>query len=152
MLGSLVCCSGRAGAGETNTIRLAVGPFFAPPGDLALERAASQLPDLLAALLPQENRFQLVERGQVLGIWNEMNLAHAGLASMNNAVKPGHVLSCDWLVSGTFVKTGTGPQIWVKLIRTQDSVVMDMQSVPYVQSNLSTTTGAIADFLAQAIT
>jgi len=152
ILGLLVGCSGMAGAGETNTIRLAVGPFFAPPGDTALERAASQLSDLLAALLPQANRFQLVERDKVQGIWDEMNLAQAGLASPNNAVKPGHVLSCDWLVSGTFVKTGTGPQIWVKLIRTQDSVVMDMQSVPYVQSNLSTTTGAIADFLAQAIT
>ena len=125
-------------------------PFFAPAGDPALKKAAAELPDLLTASLPQGNRFQLVERDKVLAIWNEMHLAQAGLTSADCMVKLGHVLACDWLVSGNFVKTGTSIQIWVKIINTQDSVVLDLQSAPYIQTNISATAEAMAAFLAQA--
>jgi len=150
MWGSLLCCGAIAGAAETNSIRLAIGPFFAPAGNVALEKAASELPDLLAALLPQDGRFQLVERDKVTAIWNELHLAQAGLTSADTVIKLGRILSCDWLVSGSFVKTESGTQIWVKVINTQDSVVMDLQSVPYVQDNITATADAIASFLGQA--
>jgi len=137
------------GAAETNSIRLAIGPFFAPAGNMSLEKAASELPDLLTASLSQQNRFQLVEREKVNAIWNEMHLAEAGLMSADTVGKLGRILSCDWLVSGSFVQTGSGTQIWVKVINTQDSVVLDLQAVPYNGTNFSATADAIAKFLAQ---
>jgi curli biogenesis system outer membrane secretion channel CsgG len=108
MWGSLLLCGAIASAAETNSIRIAIGPFFAPAGNAALEKAASELPDLLPALLPQESRFQLVERDKVTALWNEMHLAQAGLTSMDTVVKLGRILSCDWLVSGSFVQTESG--------------------------------------------
>lgn len=134
----------------TNVVRLAIGPFFAPAGNASLEKAASELPDLLAATLPQGDRFQLVERDKVNAIWSELHLAEAGLTAADSVSHLGRVLSCDWLVSGSFAKTESGALIWVKLINTQDSVVMDLQSVPYSPTNPSAATGAIATFLAQA--
>ena len=107
-----------AGFAETNSVRLAIGPFFAPPGNQPLEKAASELPDLLTASLSQQNRFQLVEREKVNAIWNEMHLAEAGLTSADTVGRLGRILSCDWLVSGSFVQTGSGAQIWVKVINT----------------------------------
>jgi hypothetical protein len=149
-LSALLFSVARTGAAETNVIRLAIGPFFAPAGDAPLAKAASELPDLLTASLPQAGRFQLVERDKVNAIWSELHLAEAGLASADTVVKLGKILSCDWLVSGSFVQTESGPQIWVKIINTQDSVVLDLQSVPYAQTNFSVAVGAIANFIAQA--
>ena len=65
-------------AQETNSIRMAVGPFFAPSGNASLEKAAAELPDILMVALSQENRFQLVERDKVNAIWGELHLAEAG--------------------------------------------------------------------------
>ena len=138
-----------ASVAETNSIRLAVGPFFAPAGNVDLEKAATELPDILMVALSQENRFQLVERAKVSAIPSELHLVEAGLTSADTIGKLGRILSCDWLVSGSFVQTGSGVQIWVKVIDTQDSVVMDLQSVPYNQTNLSATTSAIVNFVAQ---
>ena len=149
VLSALVFSGASAGAAETNSVRLAIGPFFAPAGNTPLEKAASELPDLLTASLSQQNRFQLVEREKVNAIWNEMHLAEAGLTSADTVGKLGRILSCDWLVSGSFVQTGSGTQIWVKVINTQDSVVLDLQTVPYNGTNFSATADAIAKFLAQ---
>jgi hypothetical protein len=135
---------------ETNTLRLAIGPFYAPPGDPATAKVASELPDLLAAVMPTDGRFQLVERDKVKGIWNELQLGQAGLTSPDTVMKLGRMLSCDWLVSGTFYEINDRLQIWVKVISTQDSVVLDLQSVPYIQTNLPATADAIVAFLAQA--
>ena len=137
-------------AQETNSIRMAVGPFFAPSGNASLEKAAAELPDILMVALSQENRFQLVERDKVNAIWGELHLAEAGLTSADTIGKFGKILACDWLVSGSFVQTGSGAQIWVKIINTQDSVVLDLQSVPFNLTNYSETTTAIVSFLSQA--
>jgi hypothetical protein len=149
IFGAAVLLMTSAGFAETNSVRLAIGPFFAPPGNQPLEKAASELPDLLTASLSQQNRFQLVEREKVNAIWNEMHLAEAGLTSADTVGRLGRILSCDWLVSGSFVQTGSGAQIWVKVINTQDSVVLDLQAVPYNGTNFPATTDAIARFLAQ---
>ena len=137
-------------AQETNSIRMDVGPFFAPSGNASLEKAAAELPDILMVALSQENRFQLVERDKVNAIWGELHLAEAGLTSADTIGKFGKILACDWLVSGSFVQTGSGAQIWVKIINTQDSVVLDLQSVPFNLTNYSETTTAIVSFLSQA--
>ena len=150
ILGAFLFWGTNTQTAETNSIRLAIGPFFAPAGNASLEKAASELPDLLTASLPQESRFQLVERDKVTALWSEMHLAEAGLTSADTVIKLGRILSCDWLVSGSFVKTESGTQIWVKVISTQDGVVVDLQSVPYVQTNIPATADAIATFLAQA--
>jgi hypothetical protein len=149
IFGAVVLLMTSVGFAETNSVRLAIGPFFAPAGNTPLEKAASELPDLLTASLSQQNRFQLVEREKVNAIWNELHLAEAGLTSADTVGKLGRILSCDWLVSGSFVQTGSGAQIWVKVISTQDSVVLDLQAVPYNGTNFSATADAIAKFLAQ---
>jgi hypothetical protein len=138
-----------ASALDTNAIRLAIGPFFAPVGNTTLEKAATDLPDLLMVSLSHESRFQLVEREKINAIWSELHLAEAGLTSADTVGKLGRILSCDWLVSGSFVQTGSGTQIWVKVINTQDSVVLDLQAVPHNGTNFSATADAVAKFLAQ---
>jgi TolB-like protein len=105
---------------------------------------ATGLPDFLMVTLSQENRFQLVERETVSAIWGELHLAEDGLTPADTIGKLGEILSCDWLVSGSFVQTGSGAHVWVKIISTQDSDVIDLQSVPYNQTNLSATTSTIA--------
>jgi TolB-like protein len=152
VLGALTLLAIHAGAAETNSVRIAIGPFFAPAGNAALGNAAAALPDLLMVSLSQENRFQLVEREKVNAIWNEMHLAEAGLTSADTVGKLGKILSCDWLVSGSLVPAETGPQVWVKIIDTQSSVVLDLESLPYNSTNFSATAKSISDFLAQAKT
>src|ERR1700744_3843006 len=78
---ALIISIATAGAATTNSIRLAVGPFFAPSGNRPLEQMAAALPDLLTASLSQQGQFQLVERNKVDAIWNEWHLAEAGLTS-----------------------------------------------------------------------
>ena len=145
-----VWCATKARALETNSIRLAIGPFFAPVGNTALEKAATDLPDLLTASLSHENRFQLVEREKINAVWSELHLAEAGLASADTIGKLGRILSCDWLISGSFVQTESGAQVWVKVIDTQNGVVLDLQSVRYNPTNFSATVSNAAAFLAQA--
>jgi hypothetical protein len=135
---------------ESNSVRLAIGPFFTPPNDATLAKAASELPDLLTASLTQDGRFQLVERSKVNELLNEMHLTEAGLTAADKMVKLGQLLACDWLVSGEFVETASGTQIWVKVINTQNSVVLDLRSIPYMETNLPATASAMAEFLAQA--
>ena len=139
-----------AGALDTNTVRLAIGPFFAPVGNAALEKAAADLPDLLMVSLSHENRFQLVEREKINAIWSELHLAEAGLTSADTVGKLGRILSCDWLVSGSFVQTGSGTQVWVKVIDTQSGIVLDLQSVRCHPTNFSATVSNVAAFLARS--
>jgi len=139
-----------AGFADSNMVRIALTPFSAQAGNPKLEQVATALPDLLTASLSHDSRFQLVERDKVNAIWSEMHLAEAGLTSADTVAKVGKVLSCDWLVSGSLIQTESGPQIWVKVIDTQSSVVLDLQSLPYDSANFSVTSAAIAQFLAQA--
>ena len=148
--GALLLWGTSAGAAETNMLRLAIGPIFAPAGNAALEKAATTLPDMITADLSRDSRFQMVERDKVNAIWSEIHLAEGERMSANAVIKMGHFLSCDWLVSGSFAQTDTGPQIWVKVINIQDSVVVDLECVPFDQTNYSATAKAIADFLVKA--
>jgi len=107
------------------------------------------MPDLLIVELSHEGRFQLVEREKVNAIWGELHLAEAGFVSAETVETFGHILSCDWLVSGSVVPTGSITQIWVKVIDVQSSVVLDLQTFSYDPTNLTTTVSAISTFLAQ---
>jgi TolB-like protein len=138
-----------AGEAQTNSIRLAVVPFFAPPGNGDIQQIAAIAPDLLMVELSHDNRFQLVEREKINAIWSELHLAEAGLTSADTVGKLGRILSCDWLVSGSFVQTESGIQVWVKVIETQNSVVLDLQAVTYNPTNFSETVSNVAAFLTQ---
>jgi hypothetical protein len=150
VLGALVFMGAGAGAAETNSVRLAIGPCFAPAGNPKLDEAAAAFPDLLTVSLSRDNRFQLVEREKANAVWSELHLTEAGLTSAATVARFGNILSCDWLISGSLVPSETGPQIWVKVIDTQSGVVLDLQSLPYNVTNFSATAGDIAQFLAQA--
>ena len=134
---------------QTNSVRLAVVPFFAPPGNGDIQQIAASAPDLLMVELSHDNRFQLVEREKVNAIWGELNLAESGFVSAETIEKFGRILSCDWLVSGSVVQTETSTQIWVKVIDVQSGVVLDLQEFPYGATNFSATISAISDFVAQ---
>jgi curli biogenesis system outer membrane secretion channel CsgG len=138
-----------ARAAESNSVRLAVVPFFAPPGNSDLQQIASRAPDLLMVELSHDNRFQLVEREKINAVWSELHLAEAGLTSADTVGKLGRILSCDWLVSGSFVQTEISIQVWIKVIDTQNSVVLDLKAVPYNPANFSETVSNVAAFLTQ---
>src|ERR1700690_2062220 len=77
ILSAAVLLLASAGFAETNSVRLALGPFYAPARRPSLQQPAETLPDLLTASLPQGGRFQLVEREKVKAIWSEWHLAEA---------------------------------------------------------------------------
>jgi TolB-like protein len=147
LLGSMAL----AGA-QTNPVHIAVVSFSAPLGNRDLQATAAAFPDLLTTALSRDDRFTLVERDKIAAVWSEYHLTEAGLESAATVVKLGQTLSCDWLVSGLFTQKGTNRQVWIKIIDTQSSVVLDLQEVPYFATNFSVTAAAIGDFLAQART
>jgi TolB-like protein len=134
-------------AAQSNTVRLAVGPFFAPAADGTLQEAGAALPDLLTAELSHQNRFQLVERDKVSAIWSELHLTSSGLAASDTVAKLGRMLACDWLVSGSLVPTGTRTQVWIKVIDMRNSVVLDLEALPFESTNLSATVTGVAAFV-----
>lgn len=135
---------------ETNLVHMAVVPFHAPAGNSKLQNAAQALPDLLTAALSSNSRFQLVEREKINAVWGELHLTEAGLTSADTVAKLGKVLSCDWLVSGSLLPVGTNAQIWVKVIDTQNGVLLDMKALPYDAATFQATAAEIARFLEQA--
>lgn len=135
-----------ADAGST---KLAVIPFSAPQKNEALQKAASQLPDLLMVELSRENYFQLVERDKVNAIWSELHLTENGFVSAATVEKLGHMLSCDWLVGGSIVQIGTNVQVWVKVIDVHSGVVLDLKTFPYDPADFSATVAPVPAFLKQ---
>src|SRR5580704_12382211 len=114
-------------AGAT-PVRVAVIPFSAPLRNEALQKAAAELPDILTVTLSGQNRFEVVERTKVNVIWSELHLAEDGYVSAATAEQLGHVLSCDWLVGGSFVQIGTNTQVWIKVIDIQSGVILDLKT------------------------
>src|SRR5438309_864779 len=86
---ALVSCAASLCGAESNVVRLAVGPFFAPAGNDGLRQASRVLPELLAADLSGTPRFQLVEREKVQAVWNELNLSVSGLVARETVAKLG---------------------------------------------------------------
>jgi hypothetical protein len=141
-----------AGALETNTIRLAIGPFFAPPDNEPLQKAAVLLPDLLTVSLSRQNQFQLVDRQKVSEVWRELNLTINGMNSATAMLKLGRVLACDQFVTGTFVVAKTNAQLWITVIDTHTGVLTDLELLPFNAANLDVSLEAVASFLNQART
>ncbi|PYJ05328.1 MAG: hypothetical protein DME25_08630, partial [Verrucomicrobia bacterium] len=105
---------------------------------------------MLMVELSRSERFQLVDREKVQSVLNELNVSASGLSSRNTVAKLGQVLSCDWLVSGSFVQTSKGTQVWAKIIDVRSGVVLDMDALPYESGNLPGTVERIHSFLAKA--
>src|ERR1017187_1414347 len=141
-----------AGELETNVVRLAIGPFFAPPDNEQLQKAAALLPDLLTVSLSRQNRFQLVERQKVSEVWRELNLTINGMNSAAAMLKLGRVLACDQFVTGTFVIAKTNTEVWITVIDTHNGVVTDLELLPFNATNFGASLEAIASFLNQART
>jgi len=139
-----------AGAIETNSVRLAVGPFFVPPDNEALQNAAAMLPDLLTVELSKQNHFQLVERQKVSEVWRELNLTINGMNSAGAMLKLGRVLACDQFVTGTFVVGKTNTQVWISVIDTRNGLLTDLELMPFNATNLDAALETIATFLNQA--
>ena len=133
---------------EPAALRLAIGPFFAPAPDDQLRQVAARLPDLLMVELSHQDRFQLVERDQVIAIWRELNLKASGLTTPQAVSDLGRVLACDWLVTGALVPMVTHTQVWTKIIDMKTSVVLDLQGLPFDVNNLPAALTNIAGFLA----
>jgi TolB-like protein len=147
---ALACLLAVSAGAQTNSLHLAVMPFSAPEGDAPLEQAAASLPDLLMTALSQDDRFILVEREKINTVWSELHLAQAGLDSADTVARLGRELSCDWLVSGSLVKTAAGAQVWVKVTDTQTSEVIDLQAITYNATNFPALAADMAKFLSQA--
>ncbi len=149
MLGAAGSSTSVIGA-EPKPLRLAIGPFFAPATDESLREVAHQIPDLLIVELSQHSQFQLVEREKVAGIWQELNLKANGLTSSQKVSDLGKILSCDWLVTGALVVSGTQTQVWTKIIDIKSSVIIQVKDLPFEANNLSAALTNIAGFVAEA--
>lgn len=151
-LACLICAALLAEARGTgsNVVRLAVGPFFAATANENLRPISALLPELIAAELSRQSRFQLVEREKVTAIWGELHLNASGLAARESVARLGQMLACDWLVSGSLVQTGPRTQVWTKVIDVRSGVVLDMDTLPCQSTDLAQTVSGIAAFVAKA--
>jgi TolB-like protein len=129
---------------------VAVGPFFAPDSNENLRKIGSTMPDLLTVELSQQESFHVVEREQVTAIWKELNLSATGLVAPETVARLGHVLACDWLVTGTLVPGSKGTQVWVKVVDVKSGVIVDMEALPVDLRNLEAAVQGIGRFLAKA--
>ena len=152
VFGALLLFATSACVADTNAVRLAIGPFFAPVGNTTLEKAATDLPDLLMVSLSHENRLQLVERQKVSEVWRELNLTINGMNSAAAMLKLGRVLACDQFVTGTFVIAKTNAQLWITVIDTHNGVLTDLELLPFNATNFDASLEAIASFLNRART
>ena len=138
-----------AGAAGPETTHIALIPFSAPAGNPKLKSAASVLPDLLSATLTQDGHFELVERTKINNVCNELHLTEAGLVSPDTVAKLGQMLSCDWLIGGSLLQSGTNTLLWIKVVNTQNSVLLDLKPLPYNPANFPALAADVARFLAQ---
>src|SRR5438067_8636554 len=128
---SLLSSVAASGGAESNVIRLAIGPFLAPPANNDMRQASQILPELLVGELSRVPRFQLVEREKAQTVWNELNLNASGLVARDTVAKLGRVLACDWVVSGSLVQVASRTYVWTKVINVRDGVVLDLNATPY---------------------
>jgi len=132
---------------ETNMVRLAVGPFYSPPGNEPLQKAAQLLPDLLTVSLSGQSQFQLVERQKISEVWRELNLTRNGMSSADSMLRLGRVLACDEFISGELVATKTNAQVWITVIDTRSGILTDLVLLPVDPGHYEPTLQAIAAFL-----
>ena len=135
-------------AATSNLVRIAVGPFFAPALDKNLTGAAQLIPELLTSELSHAARFQLVEREKIQTVWSELDLGASALVGRDSVAKLGHLLACDWLISGTLVQANDRTHVWTKVIDVRDGTVMDLNVTPW-ESAVSNVVKRVADFLGQ---
>jgi TolB-like protein len=140
----------QSAAAESKAIRLAVGPFFAPVSEEGLRQASQAMPELLMAELSHQARFQLVEREKVEAIWNEMKLTSSNLVARDTVTKLGHVLACDWLLSGSFVRAGGRTHVWTKVIDIRSGVLLDLNDSPFDPADYGRAVAGIAAFVGNA--
>jgi hypothetical protein len=139
-----------ARAAEQANLRVAIGPFFAPALNDRLQQTSKLLPELLMADLSHQARFQLVERDKVQSLWNEMNLTASSLVARDKVARLGHILSCDWLVTGTVVEGREHPVIWTKVVEVRNGFMLDLHPTPYDGVDVTHTISDIVKFLGQA--
>jgi hypothetical protein len=135
---------------ETKAVRVAIGPFSAPPLDDELRQAGQLIPELLASDLSHSSRFQLVEREKIEAVWNELNLTAGSLVARDRVAKLGHVLACDWLISGSLVQANGRNHVWTKVIDVRDGVVLDLNVTPYEPGTVTNIAAQLAVFLNRA--
>jgi len=138
------------GAAESNPIRLAVGPFFAPPANESLRQASQIIPELLTVDLSGLARFQLVERQKIQTVSSELRLSASALVGREKVANLGRVLACDWLVSGSLVETPGQVHIWTKVIDVHNGVTLDLSATPYEPGTVSNVVARIAAFVQNA--
>ena len=147
---SLLSSVAASGGADSSVIRLAVGPFLAPPANNDMRQASQILPELLLAELSRLPRFQVVERDKAQTVWNELNLNASGLVARDTVATLGRVLACDWLVSGSLVQVASRTYVWTKVINVRDGVVLDLNATPYEAGSVSNVVAHIATFVAKA--
>lgn len=134
----------------TIVLRVAVGPFFAPVGNEQLRQASQILPELLMTELSHSSSFELVEREKANSVWSEYNLTASGLVSRDTVIKMGHILNCDWLLSGSIVEANGRTFVWTKIIDVRSGVVVDLHASPFEPGDFSKSTHAIAAYVEKA--
>ncbi len=137
-------------AAEATPARLAVGPFLAPPDNEGMHRIASIFPELLTVKLSKSGEFDLVERAQIEAALAEIKLNVAGAVITTNISRLGQILSAEWLVSGSIIKSDAGTNIWIKVIDMRRGVVAAVQPLACAQSDVAEAADKAVAFVTRA--
>jgi hypothetical protein len=87
------------------------------------DKIGKQIPDALAALLSDDDGFQLVERAQVAKAVAEQAVGLSGLVDSDKAIKIGKIVGAQILVTGKVFTLDRDTYITAKLIGSETSLV-----------------------------
>ncbi|MBI4818164.1 MAG: phosphate/phosphite/phosphonate ABC transporter substrate-binding protein [Deltaproteobacteria bacterium] len=107
--------------------RLAVLPFEAMGTELGVEDPGQAAAELLGTILFDARRFLMTERSQLDKALEEQRLSLQDLVDASTAIKVGHVVGADVLLTGSVMKIDGKVHITARLIETESARVVSAQ-------------------------
>lgn len=107
-------------------MRIAVFPF---EGKGMVSEVGSLFQDTLSFAILNQNRFQIVERGDLDMILREQNLSSTKLIDQDTAVNLGRLMAAQAVICGSIIETHTGAEIAGRMIDTETAEILATEKV-----------------------
>ncbi|MBI2372529.1 MAG: phosphate/phosphite/phosphonate ABC transporter substrate-binding protein [Deltaproteobacteria bacterium] len=107
--------------------RLAVVPFEVMGSELGVENPGQVTAEMLAAALFDARRFLMTERTQLEKALNEQRLGLEDLVDSSTALRVGHVLGADVVLTGSVMRIDGKLHVTSRLIETETARILSAQ-------------------------
>jgi hypothetical protein len=114
---------------EDRVVRLAVLEATRGPVGVTDREARGAALDLLTARLTATAGFELVERGQLNAVFQELSLSATSLSKAADAVQVGQMVKADWFLMVSFPPNATNAVLG-KILDASTGIIRNLQMVP----------------------